>query len=240
MKGNFHARFLGGCGRANRLHLPGHCRMSHKRSIVALVAALVLAALAVSVTALRHPACGVSVSFMCCTNDVSAVRIVAAPVFSVSPEVAATCPDTADLAALVTNQPAYQRFARTFNADGQTRFAVFRLHNQSSHRVLCRPSRMTAWPDEGLSRCQTSLSALASLLRPAEDVLAAVPVPAGGHRWHCEFEICRMLEEPALLGSVDRHISSFPWLHQALARLIARNAASQMRPRVLMGPEMHI
>ena len=23
MKGNFHARFLGGCGRANRLHLPG-------------------------------------------------------------------------------------------------------------------------------------------------------------------------------------------------------------------------
>ena len=23
MKGNFHARFLGGCGRVNRLHLPG-------------------------------------------------------------------------------------------------------------------------------------------------------------------------------------------------------------------------
>jgi hypothetical protein len=24
VKGNFHARFLGGCGRANRLHLPGN------------------------------------------------------------------------------------------------------------------------------------------------------------------------------------------------------------------------
>jgi hypothetical protein len=26
VKGNFHARFLGGCGRVNRLHLPGGYR----------------------------------------------------------------------------------------------------------------------------------------------------------------------------------------------------------------------
>ena len=42
MKGNFHARFLGGCGRANRLHLPG-ARSAMR--ITLLTATLTLAAI---------------------------------------------------------------------------------------------------------------------------------------------------------------------------------------------------